>query len=278
MMVYDSVVNDFVFRTGRGFSTDIQDEILSRAKENKGEWLETFGVKCKPVRDEEKYTFMCIPLRAHNRLVGGFCTLTETVKDLAKEDIELISVVATQMALAIENSMLYEMTKKLALTDDLTRLYNYRYFRKSLSNELGRTKRYKRPLALIMLDLDDFKEYNDNFGHPKGDGLLKEVGRLLARCCRESDVVARYGGEEFAAILPETDEQGALAVAEKIRKLLEAHHFSGAKKRDQHITISLGIAQNSEKLSSTKDLIKAADEALYKSKREGKNRTTIAKR
>jgi len=278
LMVYDNVVKDFVFQTGRGFSKDIKEEIFSRVKESNGVWLNSPGAHGEnKTISKEKLSFMCIPLRAHNRLVGGFCTLTETANKLTEEDIELISVVATQMALAVENSMLYEMTKKLAITDGLTELYNYRYFQKQLANELSRAKRYNRPLSLIMLDVDDFKKYNDIYGHLKGDEVLREIARILNNNSRESDVVARYGGEEFVVVLPETDEKGAYCVAEKIREATATHLFSGKKKRDEHMTLSLGVAQNSEQLSNIRSLIKAADEALYQSKQEDKNRVTIAK-
>ncbi len=277
LMVYDNVAKDFVFQTGKGFSKGTQEEILSRARESKGDWLEDFGSlgKVSPI-SKDKYSFKCIPLRAHDRLVGGFCTLTETASDLSKENIELITVVATQMAIAVENSILYEMTKKLAITDELTSLYNYRYFRNRLAGELSRAKRYNRPLSLIMLDLDDFKNYNDTYGHLQGDKALRETAKIMVRNCRESDMVARYGGEEFVIILPETDKQGALSVAEKVRQAAEVHHFPGKQKRNQHITLSLGVVQNSEKISSPKSLVKMADAALYKSKREGKNRVSVA--
>lgn len=278
LMVYDNVVKDFVFQTGQGFSKDTKEEIFSRVKESNGAWLNSPGAHDKnKTISKEKLSFMCIPLRAHNRLVGGFCTLTETANKLTEEDIELISVVATQMALAVENSMLYEMTKKLAITDGLTELYNYRYFQKQLANELSRAKRYNRPLSVIMLDVDDFKNYNDTYGHPRGDEALREIARILSNNSRESDIVARYGGEEFVVILPETDEKGAFCVAEKIKDATASHLFFGKKKRDEHMTLSLGVAQNAEQLSNIRSLIKAADEALYQSKQEGKNRITIAK-
>ncbi|MDO8886372.1 sensor domain-containing diguanylate cyclase [Candidatus Oleimmundimicrobium sp.] len=276
LMVYDKLEKDFVFQTGKGFSKSVQEQILKQAREHKTDQPEGFSFSTeKKTASKEKHSIRCMSLYAHNCLVGEFCTLMENLNSLSEEDFELITVVATQMAIAVENSILYEMTKRLATTDGLTGLYNYRYFRNKLSGELSRASRYNRPLSLIMLDLDDFKSYNDTYGHPQGDKLLRKIAKILTGNCRGSDIVARYGGEEFVVILPETDEQGAFSVAEKVRQAVKEYRFIDGQKRNKHITISLGVAQNSDKLSGPKDLVKKADEALYKSKQEGKNRTTV---
>jgi diguanylate cyclase (GGDEF)-like protein len=180
--------------------------------------------------------------------------------------------------------------KLLVVKDQMTNLYNRGYFFRMLNSEIQRSARYGRVFSIILLDLDDFKHYNDTYGHLEGDELLKEVAHIFRKNVRRSekspaydiDIPCRYGGEEFAIILPETpatperfsaDQDGisAFAFAERIRKDIESLQFSG-----QHVTISIGIASFPAQGSSPDDLVKAADDALYQAKREGKNRVVIA--
>jgi two-component system cell cycle response regulator len=166
-----------------------------------------------------------------------------------------------------------ELYEKLAHTDGLTGLYNYRFFHQLLSVEMSRAQRFHRPLSLIMLDLDHFKAYNDVYGHPAGDHALRQLARLLRRSSRSYDLVARYGGDEFVIILPETGKGTAAEVAERIRI------FAGdlRVRRDDvrpggRITVSLGVASFPEDATETGDLIRKADRALYQAKARGRNR------
>lgn len=164
--------------------------------------------------------------------------------------------------------------ERLAVTDELTGLYNRRYFFKKLDEEFERTRRYGQTLSLIITDVDNFKSFNDSYGHQAGDDILREVAELIKKSCRESDTPARYGGEEFAIILPATTREGAAAMAEKLRKKVSEGRING---RNFTVTISIGISVlTPEDAYSPTTLIYDADSALYRAKEQGKNRIIIA--
>ncbi len=157
-----------------------------------------------------------------------FCSTAEDMEGLTDEDRIVIYALASELVVAVENSRLYKLTRRLAVTDELTGMSNYRYLQQRLDEEVTRAKRYGKHLSLLMMDADDFKGFNDRYGHIAGDMALAEFGGVLASIVREVDVVARYGGEEFAIVLPETDAAGAYVVAEKIREAIASHLFPDA--------------------------------------------------
>jgi len=161
--------------------------------------------------------------------------------------------------------------KEMSITDDLTGLYNSRHFFSRLKAEIERTDRYSHPLTLLMLDLDNFKQYNDAFGHLSGDRVLAETGNIIRRSIRSTDSAYRYGGEEFAVILPESGGQEALYFAERIRKSFESEALFAHKKDGLRVTVSIGVAQYvpEEEISA---FIQRADENMYAAKNAGKNR------
>lgn len=164
-----------------------------------------------------------------------------------------------------------------AVTDGLTGLINHAHFHERLGEELKRGQRYGHPVSLLMLDLDGFKAYNDALGHPSGNGLLREVAQILRDSVRGSDVPARYGGDEFAIILPETGADEALATADRIRVAAEARLKVEARDEDGHpVSVSIGVATYPFDGKKGSELIEAADRALYRSKREGRNRVRSA--
>lgn len=175
-----------------------------------------------------------------------------------------------------EIKRLFNVKKKnlsdLAYSDNLTGLYNRRSFDKKLADEWKRRKRYKRPLSLIMIDIDHFKKVNDTYGHQKGDAVLKTVAGIVIDNMRLSDYPCRYGGEEMAVILSETSKKDAAVAAEKLRKLVEksVKEIEGIR-----VTISLGVSTYLEKMNEPGDLIKAADECLYKAKQSGRNKVVV---
>jgi diguanylate cyclase (GGDEF)-like protein len=175
----------------------------------------------------------------------------------------------------LKKAIEHAQTRRLAYTDGLTSLDNYRSFHTRLQQEIDRADRYHRPLSLIMLDIDYFKDYNDSHGHPQGDAILAQVATMLKNMSRASDIVARYGGEEFAIILPETDKPSAEAFGNRLREEIEQHKFPGEEQLpDRVLTISVGIASHT--LSSSKEkLVAAADAELYRAKREGRNRVCV---
>jgi diguanylate cyclase (GGDEF)-like protein len=161
--------------------------------------------------------------------------------------------------------------RELSITDDLTGLFNHRYFTKALEAEYRRAIRYKRSLALLLLDIDHFKKVNDTYGHSCGDLVLKGVAALLKGCLRSADVAARYGGDEIAVILPETNESKASEVAEKLRRQLEKSSFEW-KGKSFNITCSIGVAAVPEtNIDHWKELLYSADKSLYRAKGKGRN-------
>ncbi|HEV2718770.1 MAG TPA: diguanylate cyclase [Thermoanaerobaculia bacterium] len=159
----------------------------------------------------------------------------------------------------------------LSITDGLTKLYNHRYFQDELARAFEESQRYQRPLSLTIIDIDFFKKVNDTYGHAVGDEVLKEVARIFQDSIRATDLAARYGGEEFAVMMPETELHDALTFAEKIRTLIEESAFRTAA-GPLHATVSLGVAAVPRtKIHTAKELIVAADKALYRAKRGGRN-------
>ncbi|MFC1830143.1 GGDEF domain-containing protein [Thermodesulfobacteriota bacterium] len=165
--------------------------------------------------------------------------------------------------------------RELSITDDLTHLYNARYFYAKLAEENTRACRFKHPLSLILLDIDDFKRFNDTYGHLEGDKVLEVVGKAIQHCVRETDSAYRYGGEEFTVILPYADIEAAENAAERIRLDVSVQEFSPTPDVTEKITVSLGVCQlrHGEEIT---ELVKRADDAMYIAKRGGKNRVATS--
>ncbi|MFH1729122.1 MAG: diguanylate cyclase [Pseudomonadota bacterium] len=178
----------------------------------------------------------------------------------------------------IENAY-HEVIYRLATLDGLTQVYNKKFFMECLFNEFSRSKRYRRDLSLVLFDLDHFKLVNDIHGHPAGDYILKRLSSLVTRNLRKEDIIGRYGGEEFGIILPETNEEKAGQIAEKLRKLVEGIDFNYNDK-DIPVTISMGVTSLTPSLTKFKnynDMIEDSDKALYEAKKRGRNRVVLSK-
>ena len=207
--------------------------------------------------------------------VIGVITVSNKVsrQPFIRNDRILLGTLANQAAVAIENTQLYVE----AITDGLTGLYIHTYFQRRLMEEIKKLSRYPAPLALLIIDVDYFKKFNDTYGHQEGDRVLKNIARIFKKNVRSGDLIARYGGEEFALILPETDDKGARLVAERLRKKVEASNFlQGKKKKKVKITVSIGVADYRKGMRK-EILIGQADQALYRAKREGRNRVCVYK-
>ena len=199
----------------------------------------------------------------------------EKGKVVSRENAVPISNLASEAALALEVVSLYDNMKIMAVTDGLTGLYNHREFYQSLRRELERARRYRHTLSLLMIDVDDFKQFNDRFGHPAGDFALRKIAELLRKCARTTDIIARYGGEEFTVILPESTPGGALMVAERIKSEVAEHNFISNASDPVHLTVSIGI-YSSERGEVTEDqIVSLADEASYVAKKSGKNQVVV---
>jgi len=190
---------------------------------------------------------------------------------------ELFHYLAGQAAVSIENVGLHETVERQAVTDELTGLFNRRRFQEAMATEVERARRFQQPLGLVLLDIDDFKQVNDTYGHQQGDLVLREVARVLRESSREIDEPARYGGEELAVVLPGTDLHGAYNLAERMRAEIEALELpllDGIG--NLRVTASFGVATLPGSAEDTRGLFAAADDALYRAKRSGKNRTERA--
>lgn len=219
--------------------------------------------------------FITVPLKAKDRVIGVILADNVYTKEpITKDDIRLLTMFANQAGMAIENAHLYEKTVIQSQTDSLTRLWNHGYFHYKLGELLEKANKENLCLSLIMLDLDNFKIYNDKLGHQAGDEILIKISGIIRESCRKDDFACRYGGEEFVIILPQTKKEEAYIIAERIRKNIEEFPF---KHEDvlpgQRLTVSLGIASFPENGVSKQDLIMYADKKLYEAKSLGKNRT-----
>ena len=182
--------------------------------------------------------------------------------------------VLKERRLTQERTQMLEKLKRLSITDGLTKLYNSRYFYNQLKIEIDRTERYQRPLSLLLLDIDKFKDYNDTYGHLEGDQVLIRLGQVIRSCLRKMDSAYRYGGEEFTVILPETEGDEAATVAERIRTAVEMERFTPVKDGDPvSITISIGVTEYNRK-EEVALFVQRADKAMYQSKQAGRNRVS----
>ena len=211
-------------------------------------------------------------------IVTGHGSIEAAVESMQAGAADFVTkpVPAAELHIRIQKVLEHAHTRRLASTDGLTELYNHRTFQERLAQEVDRANRYARPLSLVMIDVDHFKIYNDTYGHPQGDIILRELARLLREVSRTSDIVARYGGEEFALILPETDRVRAQEMGHRLREQVELHPFPGEERLPRGaLTISVGVATHT--LTGAKEvLVQRADAALYSAKRAGGNCVCVA--
>ena len=221
-------------------------------------------------RNYKTPSFLSCPITIGGRTIGVMSFTDRACgKPFDKNSLELFQAIAPQLAVAIDRATLKEKAgefEQLSVTDALTGLLNRRYIEERLLEEIKRSTRHGFPMSFMMLDVDDFKSYNDRFGHPAGDVALKLVGNVIRDTLRGADVAARFGGEEFSILLPQTTVDEALAIAERIRSNVEHTDFS-----HRRVTLSIGVASCSAELCSSAELVSAADKALYQAKRLGRN-------
>jgi len=215
---------------------------------------------------------VAVPLIYADKVLGVLDVETSEERPLTPYDRDLLGSLAGQVALTIVHAQHVAKMELQAITDGLTGLYNYRYFLDVLGRELKRAARYKRPLALLMLDIDSFKHYNDTNGHGLGNEVLRQIAAIMRSLCRDVDYIARYGGEEFVILFPETSLPEAAAAAERIRAAVAAHPFVGRDTQPGGVlSVSIGVAGYPEGAASDRELIDHADAALYLAKRTTKN-------
>ena len=217
---------------------------------------------------------VAVPLTADGNTIGALVVEhgTKRAGRVERRVVSMVGQFASHAALALRNSWLLQQVQRLAETDGLTGLANRRTFETTLERELSRSARSGEPVTLVMVDIDHFKALNDHYGHQAGDEVLKLVAEVLASACRDFDTAARYGGEEFAVVLPACSSAESLVVAERLRTTI------ASIKTIASITASAGVATFPTHAADPESLLKAADEALYESKRGGRNRVTRSRR
>jgi diguanylate cyclase (GGDEF)-like protein len=228
------------------------------------------------IADDGRYAAMALPVHPDEE-GGGMLVVARRDRAFTDAEQNLFVYLAQQAAVAIENVALHDLLQTQATVDELTGLSNHRRFRDALEFEFKRMRRTHRPLALVLFDIDNFKQVNDTYGHPQGDRVLQAVARVLRDACRATDEPARYGGEELALVLPETDLDGGYNVAETIRRGVEALEIPLDAGGTLRLTISAGVSALDRFTVDTAALIQASDTALYEAKRSGKNRTVRGK-
>jgi diguanylate cyclase (GGDEF)-like protein len=257
--------------TARGSRTDLP-MVVAAGIGLEGEALSAHEAKVV----QAPRAMLAVPILREHQLLGLVTTVDPEDGVFGDEDIESLSALAVQAGVAIENARLHRVVERQAVTDALTGLANRRQFYEVLGREYERAQRFGTPLSLILLDIDDFKQINDTRGHLAGDAVLHGVAATLAELIREIDMAARYGGEEFAILLPQTAQDGAAQLAERLRREIAARPIRFGPDEIDGITASFGVAAGPEDSMTQIDLIASADAALYQAKRDGKNHVTVA--
>jgi diguanylate cyclase (GGDEF)-like protein len=214
-------------------------------------------------------TFIAIPLVAGDRMNGVFA-----IEGALLDDMVRFIILGHQFAIVLERIRLYELVQELAITDGLTDVFVRRYFLERLREEIERARHFSTKLSFLMIDIDHFKQCNDEFGHLVGDTVLRETASIMKKNLREIDIIGRYGGEEFSVMLPDTAKDGALVVGERLRKAVESTAIS-AYDETINVKISIGIATYPDDADEINQLIDRADQMLYKAKEAGRNRAIV---
>jgi len=216
-------------------------------------------------------SFLSVPMVVQGELIGVLNLSHSANLAFNEEHLRLLTLIAAQAAAILQRVLMYDEMARLAITDELTGLYNRRHFQNRLSEERMRAQRYGLCYSLVYLDIDGFKAINDTWGHALGDRILADLGKVLRRWGRSSDLIARYGGEEFVVLLPMTDSTQAILAAERLRVAVQDHSFP----RRKRLTVSIGVSSFPADGESEDELLKKADAALYQAKKLGRNRVMV---
>jgi diguanylate cyclase (GGDEF)-like protein len=211
-------------------------------------------------------SYVLLPLTSRERAVGVLALGSGRVGAFGDTTLARLQPLADAVALAFDNVRLFQKAREMSISDEVTPLYNFRYFHQVLDRELKLVKRYGSTLSLLFIDLDRFKPINDTYGHLRGSRTLREVGFLIRAGVRETDIPARYGGDEFVVILPQTDGAAAQALGDKLRRLIEGHTFLQEEGIDARLGASMGVATYPGEAGTKEALIRLADKRMYEDK------------
>jgi len=236
----------------------------------------THSIACRHLQDWGEICSVCIPIVAQGNVLGIMHLENPANREINLDERSLAHNLASQIALAMSSMKLRETLRSLSVRDPLTGLFNRRYMEESMQRELATGQRKNRPLGVVVLDLDHFKSFNDTFGHDAGDLLLREVGTLLAKNSRAGDIACRFGGEEFVVIFPEAPLNTVIQLSEQLRTVILALQLQHFGQSLGQVSASFGVAAFPEHGSTTEELLRAADKALYKAKAAGRNRVEVA--
>ena len=229
-----------------------------------------------PARDAEGDGLQheCYALLEHDKRTTGMLMLCRAEPEFSEDERQILAIFSTQVSMLLGTIRARERIVNLADTDDLTGIWNKRYFRRQLPQEVERARTFNIPLSLLLFDIDEFKQINDGFGHIIGDVVLSELCGVVREALRPTDTIARFGGDEFEIILPHTDLAGASAVADRLLGRVRNLTIPTDEEGAIQCSISIGIAEFRREDATANDLLRRADERLYLSKRGGKNRYT----
>lgn len=288
LLLFDESVNSMTMTASRGIRTPMSEvgligmgEGIAGSVLREGRpvvaSIDDLGRSNLPERGYKTKSFISYPISIGSRKFGVL-NLADKIGGgpYDANDLSVIELVAPQIALAIERAAWQQKSNQfqvMSITDPLTGLHNRRYLEARLAEELSRSKRYDYPLSFMMIDIDDFKVYNDQNGHQAGDRALEVTAQCLRAALRKVDVASRYGGEEFSILLPQTDLQEAGVIADRIRRKISSTEFTHGKSQPLGaVTVSIGLSTFSPALDSAEAIVRAADRALYHAKSHGKNR------
>jgi diguanylate cyclase (GGDEF)-like protein len=255
-----------VVGSGPGFVALNNRSVLQRDLVHEHRYLEDMRLLEEGLR-----SYVLFPLSSRERAIGVLALGSTRDRAFDEEALARLQPLADAVALAFENLRLFQKTRELSITDEVTPLHNHRYFHQALDRELKLVNRYGSTLSLVFVDLDRFKPINDQYGHLRGSRTLREVGFLIRAAVRETDIPARYGGDEFVIVLPQTDGEPARVLAEKLRRLIEGHTFLQEEGINARLGVSLGVATYPAEANSKEALIRLADSRMYEDK--GSRRT-----